>query len=145
MYEALSRLPKLVKLELLEFEISPPSEKEQKTKIHSLPKVTDLTIVQVHRFLSFKGFIKNGQFRADKYLQMILQRFPAVTSLTIMCRTFFLAFGNAIQEAAQGTQITKCQVFLSGPVRDLGRRYVKRWNYTPSQRAFLNKYPIGRD
>ena len=89
MYEALSRLPKLVKLELLEFEISPPSEKEQKTKIHSLPKVTDLTIVQVHRFLSFKGFIKNGQFRADKYLQMILQRFPAVTSLTIMCRTFF--------------------------------------------------------
>ena len=145
MYEALSRFPNLVKLEFLEFAIRPPSEKEQKTKIHSIPKVTDLTIVHLRSCLSLKGFVEDGQFRADKYLQMILQRFPAVTSLTIMCQTFFLAFGNAMQEAAQGTQITKCQVFLSGPVRDLGRRYVKRWNYTPSQRAFLNKYPIGRD
>ena len=78
MYKALSRLPKLIKLELLEFAIGFPG-REEEANIHTLPKVTDLTIVNFEDHEFFIDFVHADQFHAANYLQMILERFPGVT------------------------------------------------------------------
>src|SRR5699024_9504606 len=141
----------LTKLELFDFFVVDPPSKKQKTTTtttHSLPKVTELTIVNFVDPLFFNGFVKHRQFNANNYLQMIFQRFPGLTSLTIVGRTYVQTYGaaleEALKEAAKGTQITECKVILSEFPGKFRRTVYMRKKVTDSYLDRLEKYQIAK-
>ena len=98
MFKALSRLPRLTSLTLLEFNINNP-EKMMKFRVadafHPLPQVTDLTLVKLANsgslFSSFDYIVTEGPepvfgFNAGQCMLALAERFPNLQSLTIVTR-----------------------------------------------------------
>ena len=97
LFEALSRLPRLTSLTLLEFDIetSESSMEDYNGAFRTLPQVTDLTLVKLENFdslfSSFHYIVTEGPepvfgFRADQCMQALAERFPNLKSLTIVTR-----------------------------------------------------------
>ena len=76
---------------------------------------------------------------------MVLQRFPGLTSLTMVGLTFDQTLGAALEEAAKGTQITECKVILREFPGKFRETVYMRKKVTDSYLDRLEKFPIAKD
>ena len=148
MYEALSRLKRLTKLTMLEFDLTRPELGV--TNACPLPTVTELTIVKTDCYYGLFNTFRyrtavddpeapSDGFRVDQFLRVLFERFPMLRSLTIVGHVYQQ---DLVERAFQDESLPLRLVLLleDKPISDDRTRQTARTIRSP--RPHLYRYPI---